>query len=102
MGPYILASTPAVLSSGLRCGEFGYNFVWLGQDQPALITPGGDCLVLLEVDYDIPYSGLGAFNIDCVNGSEVDEPLRMAGLCRWHGELALHRMPGSLGTDAAC
>ena len=90
--PYILATAPAVLSMGMRCREYGYNFVWLGQNRPAFITPGGTCLVLLEVEYDIPYlnqDGSGAHNIDCVKGSEIDAPLRMAGLCRWHGKIAL-------------
>ena len=90
--PYILADAPAVLSLGLRCVSFGYNFVWLGDETPAFITPGGLYLVLLEVHQTIPYLNedcSGTFNINDGVATDIDEPLRRAGLCRWYGKIAL-------------
>ena len=53
--PYVLASTPAVLSIGMRCREFGYSFIWIEDNCPCFITPGGGALILLEVELDVPY-----------------------------------------------
>ena len=52
--PYILDQTPAVLSVGLRCMQFGYSFHWFGYKQPFLVTPEKK-VFLLEVLGDVPY-----------------------------------------------
>ena len=51
--PYIMNSTQAVLSVGLRIRQ-GYSFVWLHGKQPCMIRPDG-LAVVLEVKNDIPY-----------------------------------------------
>ena len=37
--PYVLENTPAVLSVGLRCKQYGYAFHWFGYKEPFLVTP---------------------------------------------------------------
>ena len=57
--PYILDSTPAVVSVGLRCMKLGYSFIWPARGHPYFILPNGN-LVYLEVLGDIPYLRPGA------------------------------------------
>ena len=57
--PYVLASTPAVLSVGKRCHEYGYSFTWVAHKRPCFISPGGYVLTLLQVDGNIPYQNRG-------------------------------------------
>ena len=52
--PYILKSTPAVLSVGFRCMELGYTFIWPTGKAPYFITPKG-MIVECEVHNHIPY-----------------------------------------------
>ena len=57
--PYILDSTPAVVSVGLRCAKLGYSFIWPASGPPYFILRNGN-LVYLEVIGDIPYLRPGA------------------------------------------
>ena len=57
--PYILGSTPTVLSVGKRCMHLGYSFIWLAGQKPYFVTPGGT-IVHLEVKDDIPYIRVGS------------------------------------------
>ena len=50
----VLQSTPSVLSLGRRCMEEGYTFVWEVGENPVLITPSGNSIVL-SVEGNIPY-----------------------------------------------
>jgi hypothetical protein len=52
--PYVMASTPAVLSVGRRCLDFGYEFRWPAGKLPYFITPAGVKVTLIVEDY-IPY-----------------------------------------------
>ncbi len=52
--PYVLTSTPAVLSIGRRCMDFGYEFRWPAGKLPYFITPGGVKVSLVVEDY-VPY-----------------------------------------------
>ena len=56
--PYILPSTPALLSVGRRCMKMGYDFIWKRGQEPYFITPSGK-VVVLEVIGDIPYIAPG-------------------------------------------
>ncbi len=58
--PYLLASTPAVLSVGRRCREYGYSFHWIGGKWPFFVAPRqpGELqpkVILLTIVDDIPY-----------------------------------------------
>ena len=53
--PYVLDSTPAVLSVGRRCVDFGYAFHWPpGSHKPYFVTPRGKRIELVVQDY-VPY-----------------------------------------------
>ena len=52
--PYVLSSTPAVVSMGRRCGHEGYSFVWMDGKCPYFITPDKQRM-RLRVIGDIPY-----------------------------------------------
>ena len=52
--PYVMASTPAVLSIGRRCMDFGYEFRWPAGKLPYFITPKGVKVTLVVEDY-VPY-----------------------------------------------
>ena len=52
--PWVLKSSPAVLSVGARCMENGYSFVWPAGSVPYFVLPSGEYL-LLEVRDCIPY-----------------------------------------------
>ena len=42
--PYLVESSPAVLSVGTRCVDKGYDFIWRGSkgESPYFVTPGGE------------------------------------------------------------
>ncbi len=56
--PFVMASTPAVLSIGRRCMDFGYEFRWPAGKLPYFITPSGVKVTLIVDDY-IPYLRTG-------------------------------------------
>ena len=68
--PYILPSTPALLSIGRRCMREGYDFIWKRGEEPYFITPNGH-VVVLEVIGDIPYIVPGSAKHDPRDPSEV-------------------------------
>ena len=49
-----MASTPAVLSIGRRCMDYGYEFRWPAGKLPYFITPSGVKVTLVVEDY-VPY-----------------------------------------------
>ena len=54
--PYIMASTPALISVGMRVVNSGYAFIWLPQRMPCFITAFPTPRVVpLMVQQDIPY-----------------------------------------------
>ena len=56
--PFVMASTPAVLSIGRRCIDFGYEFRWPAGKLPYFITPSGVKVTLIVEDY-VPYLRTG-------------------------------------------
>ena len=54
--PYLVKSTPAVLSVGMRCIDDGYDFVWIGskREDPYFVKPDGKTIPLTVNDY-VPY-----------------------------------------------
>ena len=53
--PYVLESTPAVLSVGRRCQEYGYQFHWpASSSKPYFVTPKGKKIELTVQDH-VPY-----------------------------------------------
>ena len=48
--PYLVESTPAVLSVGMRCVDDGYDFVWRGskKQDPYFLKPNGERIYLSE------------------------------------------------------
>ena len=54
VSPYVLPSTPAVVSMGKRCMYEGYSFVWMDGKSPYFITPDKRRMRLRVID-DIPY-----------------------------------------------
>ena len=56
--PYVLPSTPWVLSVGRRVMEMGYSFVWLANSNPYLLSPSG-ARIDLQVHGHIPYLQVG-------------------------------------------
>ena len=55
VSPYVLDSTPAVLSVGRRRIKEGYAFYWAPHsERPIMVSPGGK-IVPLAVDGYIPY-----------------------------------------------
>ena len=54
--PYLVESTPAVLSVGMRCVDDGYDFVWRGskKQDPYFLKPNGERIYLKVNDY-VPY-----------------------------------------------
>jgi len=75
--PYLLASSPSLLSVGRRCEEFGYSFIWVAGKRPCFISPGGYLLTLLQVDRNIPYlhRGTPSTNLTDGNVDAIDEAL---------------------------
>ena len=57
--PYVLDDTPPVLSVGLRCRQYGYEFHWFPHKTPYMVTPDGNKLVLEVID-DLPYINMNA------------------------------------------
>ena len=58
ISPYVLPSTPAVVSMGKRCGHEGYSFIWMDGKCPYFITPDKK-RIRLRVVGDIPYIAPG-------------------------------------------
>jgi len=55
VSPYVLESTPSVLSVGMRCMKQGYTFLWYDNCMPVFISKDGEWITILEVINDIPY-----------------------------------------------
>lgn len=53
--PYVLKSTPPILSMGVRCLNEGYTYVWVGGKTPVLITPDGACAILMTLNGVVPW-----------------------------------------------
>ena len=53
---YILMPDTAdpLISVGERCMFSGYNFIWVSECQPCMISPGGRYIVIFEVDANVP------------------------------------------------
>ena len=73
--PYLVESSPAVLSVGTRCIDKGYDFIWKGSkgENPYFITPGGKRVELEVRDY-VPYLCSGKGKVATPAVGEV-EPL---------------------------
>ena len=56
VSPYLVQSSPPVLSVGLRCVEDGFDFMWRGSknEKPKLVSPDGKVIELEVRDY-VPY-----------------------------------------------
>ena len=52
--PYILESSPEVLSLGVKCLDQGYSFHWESGKAPTMVRPDG-ALIQLKVDGHVPY-----------------------------------------------
>ena len=52
--PYLLESTPPVMSVGMRCVDQGYDFIWRSGKSPYFRKPDGEKIELLVRDY-VPY-----------------------------------------------
>ena len=52
--PYILESSPAVLSLGVKCLGQGYSFHWESAKAPTMVRPAG-ALIQLKVDGHVPH-----------------------------------------------
>ena len=54
--PYLVKSSPPVISVGMRCVDDGYDFVWRGSkgETPYMIKPNGERIELVVRDY-VPY-----------------------------------------------
>ena len=61
--PYVVQSSPAVLSIGWRCLELGYSFYWQANQMPILVCPDGD-VIHLEVNDYVPYMRSKASSCD--------------------------------------
>ena len=51
IAPYVLESTPPLLSVGKRCMKKGYGFFWLPWKVPFLTTPSGEIFTLEVIDH---------------------------------------------------
>ena len=72
--PYLVKSTPAVLSLGKLCMEQGFAFHWPAHGNPVLVTPDGKS-VCLQVENNCPYLDDGSEIIHraCAARVMVDE-----------------------------
>ena len=52
--PYLLESTPPVISVGMRCMDEGFDFIWRAGCNPYFKKPDGERIVLSVKDY-VPY-----------------------------------------------
>ena len=52
--PYVLASTPSVLTVGYRCMDIGYTFIWPTNQSPYFIRLDG-MIIHLTIENYIPY-----------------------------------------------
>ena len=75
MSPYLVQSSPPVLSVGLRCVEDGFDFIWRGSknEKPRLVSPDGQVIELEVRDY-VPYlcSKSNKMNVSAVAKSNHD------------------------------
>ena len=56
--PYVVESTPAILSVGLRCRKYGYAFHWFAYSHPFIVTPD-NMMVQMHTIEDLPILKLG-------------------------------------------
>ena len=54
IAPYVLESTPNLLTVGKRCMKKGYGFFWFPWKAPYMITPKNEIFVLEVID-NVPY-----------------------------------------------
>ena len=54
--PYLVQSSPPVISVGMRCIDDGFDFVWRGSkgESPYMVRPNGERIELVVKDY-VPY-----------------------------------------------
>ena len=54
--PYLVRSSPPVISVGMRCVDDGYDFIWRGSkgEPPYMVKPHGERIELVVRDY-VPY-----------------------------------------------
>ena len=54
--PYLVRSSPPVISVGMRCIDDGYDFIWRGSkgEPPYMVKPNGERIELVVRDY-VPY-----------------------------------------------
>ena len=62
--PYLLESTPPVMSVGVRCVDQGYDFIWRSGKSPYFRKPDGEKIELLVRDY-VPYIPARAMQVKC-------------------------------------
>ena len=76
--PYLVQSTPPVLSVGLRCVDEGFDFIWRGslRENPYMVRPDGKMIQLEVRDY-VPYlcsKTTGADHVATVAVNDVNKP----------------------------
>jgi hypothetical protein len=76
--PYVLPSTPPVLSIGRRCVEQGYSFFWKNGELPYFVTPDKKKIVL-AVQGNIPYLLAGTVALPAVG----DDPPEVEVFIEW-------------------
>ena len=69
--PFVLESTPSVLTVGWRCMELGYEFHWLPRSAPTFTCPDGRIITLDVEDY-VPY--LNSAALSCAPAMSVGKP----------------------------
>ena len=69
--PFVLESTPSVLTVGWRCMELGYEFRWPARSAPTFTCPDGRIITLDVEDY-VPY--LNSAALSCAPATSVGEP----------------------------
>ena len=74
--PYVVRSSPAVLSIGWRCLELGYSFYWQAGKMPVLVCPDGEVIELDVIDY-VPYMRSKAYSC-AVRPEGIFSPERVA------------------------
>ena len=89
VSPYLVQSSPPVLSVGLRCVEDGFDFVWRGSknEKPKLVSPDGKVIELEVRDY-VPYlcSKSNQSNVSTVAKSNNNgSPMNFFSVQRLHG-----------------
>ena len=69
--PFVLESTPSVLTVGWRCMELGYEFRWPARSAPIFTCPDGRIITLDVEDY-VPY--LNSAALSCAPAMSVGKP----------------------------